>query len=880
MTYKRPTSASMDFEVPCPPPVAHSEFDIHEALRGVLAPPSTTNGPVPRKSGKSRKASMLHLLTDAKAKASHKIEELRHRGQAASELPSDIALRKVRVQKLQQMGQRWYYTCGALHKRLRCEKDREPGGGLTYYDYVSLQAASTFDAEQLKQFTMIQKDVHAGRCDAASFSGDWKQLLQECQKARFAADDYVEQARLEIMRVLQAYVHRNRCPGYVQGMSFIVGVLLCFMPEVEAFWTFCTIVEDIRPRGFYSVSVAPMEGFHLEQQALGRLVQTRLTSFVDLVGWEECQHLVRTFAARNLICLFVNQLPVYAAMVLWESFFCRDGEAALIRTSLALFAMTADSILGEGGLTVSEDGATMQVYQRLDDVVKNCTESSLRRSLDTVTGRLNACYSVTTAGTRRQYESLLQQTRLDRAKEWVISKDLHAELERKLHFDLDEITQLATLFQGLFGGAGSGSSRLVDFAMTYDEFLLLVLDIHLTPNAALLDQPHTQHQAYDYKDDAAMSVFRFGSSGPELQRLVEIVDVDRCGFINFRDLLVYLHVAARGTIAERILFVFEVYDRDEDGVLNVVEQAELTKALLSTAALRQSQGQVAMHATAKTHPRDFISEISAQYDRSVLRSQATDYEMSVLSSVRSRNSWSGMMSRSEDAEEYDDVDDYDVSQMAKDFERLDWGKENVEAKMTIKSPKPKRKVRLFKTTAKSRAKAAAGKAAQKKAKAKAKEGRSHFFCCGAAASKRDREESRLKMLQIERDRFNSTLQVILRSLAAMSQGSKTLSFDQWRDGVAAAPFLTSLFTYPRQALVLQRRDDFTHFTDLQARLWRATTLANQQRNEHTALVGSTAVRVPGDAPSVLHHPWRSQVNVHHSRGLIPIEEAQQQHTGD
>jgi hypothetical protein len=57
----------------------------------------------------------------------------------------------------------------------------------------------------------------------------------------------------KLRRVLQTYVKRNPTVGYCQGMNFIVGRLLYFMPEErEAFWTLAMIVETMLPIDYYS----------------------------------------------------------------------------------------------------------------------------------------------------------------------------------------------------------------------------------------------------------------------------------------------------------------------------------------------------------------------------------------------------------------------------------------------------------------------------------------------------------------------------------------------------------------------------------------------------------------------------------------------------
>lgn len=55
-----------------------------------------------------------------------------------------------------------------------------------------------------------------------------------------------------IRRILVAYTRRNPLVGYCQGMNFILGRLIKFLSEEEAFWVFTLLIESILPLDFYS----------------------------------------------------------------------------------------------------------------------------------------------------------------------------------------------------------------------------------------------------------------------------------------------------------------------------------------------------------------------------------------------------------------------------------------------------------------------------------------------------------------------------------------------------------------------------------------------------------------------------------------------------
>lgn len=77
--------------------------------------------------------------------------------------------------------------------------------------------------------------------------------------------------------VLTTYVKRNPTVGYCQGMNFIVGRLLKFMNEEEAFWTMTMILETILPLDYYS----NMIGVLIDQKVFFELLKKKLPDVVE-----------------------------------------------------------------------------------------------------------------------------------------------------------------------------------------------------------------------------------------------------------------------------------------------------------------------------------------------------------------------------------------------------------------------------------------------------------------------------------------------------------------------------------------------------------------------------------------------------------------------
>ena len=84
-----------------------------------------------------------------------------------------------------------------------------------------------------------------------------------------ALEDDAEKLIPSLKNVLCTYVKRNPTIGYCQGMNFIVGRMIQYMNEEEAFWTLTMILETILPLDFY----CNMVGALIDQRVFKELVK-------------------------------------------------------------------------------------------------------------------------------------------------------------------------------------------------------------------------------------------------------------------------------------------------------------------------------------------------------------------------------------------------------------------------------------------------------------------------------------------------------------------------------------------------------------------------------------------------------------------------------
>mmetsp|Transcript_34423 Transcript_34423/g.77633 ORF Transcript_34423/g.77633 Transcript_34423/m.77633 type:complete len:550 (-) Transcript_34423:66-1715(-) len=134
-----------------------------------------------------------------------------------------------------------------------------------------------------------------------------------------------------LRRVLVSYSIHNPRVGYCQSLNFLVGMLLLYVNEEEAFWFLDVILRQILPDSYYTQS---MQNCLTDQMCLHHLVCERLFDTSNLLQKLETDWEVVTM--QWFLCIFVNCLPLHVTFRIWDAFLY-DGSSVLFRITLALF---------------------------------------------------------------------------------------------------------------------------------------------------------------------------------------------------------------------------------------------------------------------------------------------------------------------------------------------------------------------------------------------------------------------------------------------------------------------------------------------------------------------------------------------------------------
>ena len=145
---------------------------------------------------------------------------------------------------------------------------------------------------------------------------------------------------LSLRRVLRAFVCFKTSIGYVQGLSFIVAMLLLYMEEVQAFRCLVNLIDKRRGvgRGFYKLEPAAVNHFVsvFDEYFKSKLPQLykhmtleQISSEMFLIDWN--------------LTLFSKSLSLESAARIWDCYLC-DGEVFIIKASLGILKCLSHKI--------------------------------------------------------------------------------------------------------------------------------------------------------------------------------------------------------------------------------------------------------------------------------------------------------------------------------------------------------------------------------------------------------------------------------------------------------------------------------------------------------------------------------------------------------
>ncbi|EQC29702.1 hypothetical protein SDRG_12702 [Saprolegnia diclina VS20] len=149
-----------------------------------------------------------------------------------------------------------------------------------------------------------------------------------------------ERGKVELTNVLLAYAMHRREIGYCQSMNFIVGILVLFLPEEDAFWLLAVLLEKFLPWENYSRS---MVGAQVDQIVFKRLVTLQapaLSAMLETHGID-----IELVSLQWFLCVFLCTLPLETALRVWDLLFFY-GQEVVFDAALCILQLGEQDIMG------------------------------------------------------------------------------------------------------------------------------------------------------------------------------------------------------------------------------------------------------------------------------------------------------------------------------------------------------------------------------------------------------------------------------------------------------------------------------------------------------------------------------------------------------
>ncbi|OQR88486.1 growth hormone-regulated TBC protein 1 [Thraustotheca clavata] len=292
-----------------------------------------------------------------------------------------------------------------------------------------------------------------------------------------------DKGKVELTNVLTAYaVHRSDI-GYCQSMNFIVGILVLFLPEEDAFWILCVLMDHILPSENYSRS---MFGAQVDQIVFKRLVQLQVPDIAALL--EENGIDIELVSLQWFLCIFVCTLPLETALRIWDLIFFY-GQEIIFDTAISILHYAQQGILEADSYTslfqcVRELGTDLHDADNFIEFVYAFMNHEARKSpLDLLVNKFNKLFDkpfpIDIIPKQYSMDDINQWRREARPQSFVIKIFL---LDIKLSFliliNMWKMDRLEERINGLCGGSPTALDELVRLC---EELELVAMSTRVAP---------------------------------------------------------------------------------------------------------------------------------------------------------------------------------------------------------------------------------------------------------------------------------------------------------------------------------------------------------------------------------------------------------------
>lgn len=301
-----------------------------------------------------------------------------------------------------------------------------------------------------------------------------------------------EKIKLNIKNVLKAIVIKFPEIGYCQGMNYIIGFLLCFANEEQAFKLFAYLVQYILPCKYFQSNGKGdgLLGVMAEKYALSFFLQDFLEDDKNPENLNLAQQILEIKSANWLLTLAINVLDVKTTFHVWD---CMLMDTSFLYIDWTVLAIIVNQL---GYLSDSNYDSSLIS----DSIVRNINVDILKKFSKIM---------IDTNKKRKIFDEFIKS----HAEKWNKKEAfVFRQLERITHFSKDEVKEIQNVFLKIM----EEKSKVVEGqqGIQKQDFLQIM--------KAIQSDPKLQGKAFLQLDEN------------DLSRSFEVFDYNHSGSLDFR----------------------------------------------------------------------------------------------------------------------------------------------------------------------------------------------------------------------------------------------------------------------------------------------------------------------------------------------------------
>ncbi|KAG4099592.1 RabGAP/TBC [Neocallimastix lanati (nom. inval.)] len=215
-------------------------------------------------------------------------------------------------------------SCNVCDSPSKLEKFCRDGIPQSFRGYVWSTLA---DTENIKKKNLFYELCNA---DALPIDEIILKDITRCYPDHIMFNDKNYYGQHNLFNVLKAYSRYNPSIGYCQGMGFLAGILLMFIPAEDAFWLLVSTIEKYGISGYYTQDLVKLKS---DNDIFTKVLKQKLPRIYNHLVDLEIDTIL--FTTEWFLCLYSKTLPWPCLLRVWDLFYYY-GKPTIIKAGIAL----------------------------------------------------------------------------------------------------------------------------------------------------------------------------------------------------------------------------------------------------------------------------------------------------------------------------------------------------------------------------------------------------------------------------------------------------------------------------------------------------------------------------------------------------------------